>query len=72
MKKQEWETISDKEKLEYLKNYLGDESDRLEKRLYKLYENPFSPGNESRRSHIITTQMAYQSILWLLEGKLFD
>lgn len=65
MKKETWDKLSAEDKLSFVEEYLRDEINRLERRTYQDIPN-------STRMYCIRTLMDYQSVVWLIEGKLFE
>jgi hypothetical protein len=65
MKKETWDKLSAEDKLSFVKEYLRDEINRLENRTYQ--DIP-----DSTRTYCIRTLTAYQTVIWLIEGKLFE
>lgn len=64
MDKESWDKLSAKAKLEAVDFFLRDEINRYDKLLLK--DIP-----DHTRSHAVRRQMAFQTVLWFLEGKLF-
>lgn len=65
MDKESWDKLSAEAKLEALDFFLRDEINRYDKVLCKDIA-------DHTRSYVICRQMAFQTVLWFLEGKLFE